>query len=63
VAGGDYAAALQAIAALRIPVDAYFDGVMVMVDDPDVKGNRLALLTEVGRLFEDIADFSKISAA
>jgi len=63
VASGDYAAALQAIAALRIPVDAFFDGVMVMADDPDVKGNRLALLTEVGRLFEGIADFSKISAA
>jgi glycyl-tRNA synthetase beta chain len=59
---GDYAAALQAIAALRAPVDAFFDGVMVMAEQPEVRGNRLALLTEVGRLFEGIADFAKIAA-
>ncbi len=63
VAAGDYAAALQAIVALRAPVDAFFDGVMVMAEHPDIRANRLALLTEVGRLFEGIADFSKISAA
>ena len=62
LASGDYAAALQAIAALRVPVDAFFDGVMVMADQPEVRGNRLALLTEVGRLFEGIADFAKIAA-
>jgi glycyl-tRNA synthetase beta chain len=60
--GGDYAAALKSIAALRPAVDAFFDGVMVMADKPDVRSNRLALLTAVGRLFERIADFSKISA-
>jgi glycyl-tRNA synthetase beta chain len=59
---GDYAAALKTIAALRPAVDAFFDGVMVMADKPDVRSNRLALLTAVGRLFERIADFSKISA-
>lgn len=63
LADGDYAAALQAIAALRAPVDAFFEGVMVMDERPDIRGNRLALLTEVGRLFEGIADFSKIAAA
>jgi glycyl-tRNA synthetase beta chain len=63
VAAGDYAAALQVIAALRAPVDAFFDGVMVMAEQPDIRANRLALLTEAGRLFEGIADFSKISAA
>jgi glycyl-tRNA synthetase beta chain len=63
VAAGDYAAALQAIAALRAPVDAFFEGVMVMAEKPDIRSNRLALLTEVGRLFEGIADFSKIAAA
>lgn len=62
VAGRDYAAALQAIAALRIPVDSFFDGVMVMSDKAEVRTNRLALLTEVGRLFEGIADFAKIAA-
>jgi glycyl-tRNA synthetase beta chain len=62
VAAGDYAAALQAIAALRVPVDAFFEGVMVMAEKAEVRTNRLALLTEAGRLFEGIADFAKISA-
>ncbi|MHB8707778.1 MAG: glycine--tRNA ligase subunit beta [Desulfuromonadales bacterium] len=62
VAAGDYAAALQAIAALRAPVDAFFEGVMVMAEKPEVRTNRLALLTEVGRLFDGIADFAKIAA-
>jgi glycyl-tRNA synthetase beta chain len=62
VAAGDYSAALQAIAALRAPVDAFFEGVMVMAEQPEVRSNRLALLTGVGRLFEGIADFAKISA-
>lgn len=62
VASGDYAAALQAIAALHVPVDAFFTGVMVMAEDPAVRTNRLTLLTGVGRLFEGIADFAKINA-
>jgi glycyl-tRNA synthetase beta chain len=62
VAGGDYAAALQAIAALRVPVDAFFEGVMVMAENAEIRTNRLALLTEVGRLFEGLADFAKIAA-
>ncbi|MFO7983457.1 MAG: glycine--tRNA ligase subunit beta [Desulfuromonadales bacterium] len=61
VAGGDYGAALHSIATLREPVDAFFDGVMVMTDDAKVKTNRLALLTGVAKLFENIADFSKIA--
>ncbi|MDG5467855.1 glycine--tRNA ligase subunit beta [Deltaproteobacteria bacterium IMCC39524] len=59
---GDYGAALQTIAALREPVDAFFDGVMVMADDEKVKTNRLALLTQVAGLFADIADFTRIAA-
>jgi len=62
VGNGDYAAALQTIAGLRQPVDAFFDGVMVMVEDEKVKTNRLALLTAVAGLFSDIADFGKINA-
>lgn len=58
---GDYAGALRAIAALRGPVDAFFDGVMVMAEDAAVRTNRLALLTAVAHLFEGIADFSRIS--
>ena len=59
---GDYPAALRAIAALRPAVDRFFDGVMVMAEKAEVRTNRLALLTAAGRLFERIADFSKISA-
>ncbi|MDT8442337.1 MAG: glycine--tRNA ligase subunit beta [Desulfuromonadales bacterium] len=62
VGRGDYAAALQAIAGLRTPVDAFFEGVMVMAEDERVRTNRLALLTRVASLFADIADFTRIAA-
>ncbi|AJF07133.1 glycine--tRNA ligase subunit beta [Geoalkalibacter subterraneus] len=61
VGNGDYAGALQSIAGLRAPVDAFFEGVMVMAEDEAVRNNRLALLTSVARLFQGIADFSRIS--
>jgi glycyl-tRNA synthetase beta chain len=61
VRSGDYAGALQTIATLHEPVDAFFEGVMVMAREEAVKVNRLALLTGVARLFEGIADFSKIA--
>jgi glycyl-tRNA synthetase beta chain len=41
---GDYTASLQALAALKAPVDAFFDAVMVNADDPALRHNRLALL-------------------
>jgi glycyl-tRNA synthetase beta chain len=53
--------ALRAIAALRGAVDDFFDGAMVMAEDPAVRDNRFALLALVAGLFENIADFSKIS--
>ncbi|BCR05966.1 glycine--tRNA ligase beta subunit [Desulfuromonas versatilis] len=62
VAAGDYGGALRAIATLRSPVDAFFDGVMVMAKDEAVRNNRLALLTGVARLFKGIADFSRVAA-
>ena len=58
---GDYPAALELIASLRPAVDAFFDEVLVMDPDERLRANRLALLTAVARLFEGIADFSKIS--
>ncbi len=61
IADGDYAAALGAIATLRGPVDAFFEGVMVMAKEETVRTNRLALLTQVARLFAGIADFSRIA--
>ncbi len=61
VASGNYLKALEAVASLRPAVDAFFDGVMVMVDDEAVKNNRLALLTQIARIFQDIADFGRLS--
>lgn len=62
VAAGDYVGALQTVAGLRQPVDAFFDGVMVMAEEEQVRTNRLALLTQVAELFADIADFTRIAA-
>ena len=60
VAKGDYTATLKRLAALRTPVDAFFDSVMVMADDPAVKGNRLALLAALSALFLHTADLALI---
>ena len=56
----DYRGALADIASLRKPVDAFFDTVMVMDKDPEVKANRLALLAGITGLFSGIADFSRL---
>jgi glycyl-tRNA synthetase beta chain len=55
-----YAEALEQIATLRPHVDLFFDKVMVMVDDEDLRSNRLALITKVKTSFSSIADFSEI---
>jgi glycyl-tRNA synthetase beta chain len=59
----DYLGALRKIAELRPVVDRFFDGVMVMADDPKVRDNRLALLAAVQALFADLADFRHLGAA
>jgi glycyl-tRNA synthetase beta chain len=56
----NYSDALLALSAAREPVDAFFDKVMVMVDDQRLRANRLALLQELLRQFSTIADFSEI---
>ncbi len=56
----DYEAVLLGLATLKNPVDAFFDGVMVMTDDVDRQRNRLVLLTELRRYFLDVADLSCI---
>jgi glycyl-tRNA synthetase beta chain len=58
----DYAGALTALASLRAPVDAFFDGVMVNAEDPRLRGNRLALLDGLHRLMNRVADLSKLAA-
>jgi len=56
----DFRGALADIASLRKPVDAFFDTVMVMDKDENVKNNRLALLAGITGLFSRIADFSRL---
>ena len=59
---GDYTASLQALAALKAPVDAFFDHVMVNADDPALKANRLALLNQLHRTMNRVADLSRLAA-
>jgi glycyl-tRNA synthetase beta chain len=61
-AKGEYLEALRLLATARGPVDAFFDKVMVMVEDVPVRANRLALLRMLLREFSSIADFSEIAA-
>ena len=58
----DYPAILRAVATLKPAVDAFFEGVMVMAEDPAVRANRLALVRRVAALFAGVADFRKIQA-
>ncbi len=58
---GDYAASLQALAALRAPVDAFFDAVMVNTDDPRLRANRLGLLSTLHAAMNRVADLSKLA--
>ncbi|MBF5041164.1 glycine--tRNA ligase subunit beta [Aggregicoccus sp. 17bor-14] len=58
----DYAAALKEITGLKPAVDTFFDKVMVMAEDKDLRENRIRFLTEIGTLFNQVADFSKIQA-
>ena len=60
-ASRDYTAALSRLAALKAPVDAFFDGVMVMADDDAVRRNRLALLGKLAGLFNRVADISLLA--
>jgi glycyl-tRNA synthetase beta chain len=56
----EYQEALQGLVSLRKSVDDFFDKVMVMVEDNELRNNRLALLNRIVDLFCRIADFSKI---
>jgi glycyl-tRNA synthetase beta chain len=59
---GDYAASLQSLAALKTPVDAFFDNVMVNADDPALKANRLGLLATLHQAMNRVADLSKLAS-
>ncbi|HZQ39199.1 MAG TPA: glycine--tRNA ligase subunit beta, partial [Rhizomicrobium sp.] len=56
----DFAAAMQQMAALRSPVDAFFDAVKVNADDKQMRENRLNLLASLRATLHQVADFSKI---
>ena len=58
---GDYIEALTELSSLKSAVDDFFDTVMVMVEDKDRRGNRLALLKHLGALFAQTADISLLS--
>jgi glycyl-tRNA synthetase beta chain len=60
IARKDYAASLTSLAHLRPAVDAFFDQVMVMDEDPRLRANRLALLAQMRELFAGIADLSRL---
>ncbi len=60
IAKHDYTAALTQLATIRQPVDAFFDDVMVMVENKAVRQNRLALLQQIYKLFLGIADISRL---
>ncbi len=61
-AANDYAGSLKVLAQAREPVDAFFNDVMVMAEDPKVRGNRVALLRELHGLMNQVADISKLAA-
>jgi glycyl-tRNA synthetase beta chain len=58
---GDYTNSLKSLAALKAPVDDFFDNVMVNTDDIDLKNNRLALLKKLHVGMNRVADLSKLA--
>ncbi|MBI4294337.1 MAG: glycine--tRNA ligase subunit beta [Betaproteobacteria bacterium] len=59
---GDFAGYLKTFAPLKQPVDAFFDTVMVMVEDKQLRENRLALLADMRQAINRVADISKLAA-
>jgi glycyl-tRNA synthetase beta chain len=58
---GEYAASLRELAALRAPVDAFFDGVMVNAEDPALRANRLGLLKTLFDAMNRVADLARLA--
>ena len=61
-AKGDYTGTLKALAHLRNDVDAFFNDVMVMAEDLDLRNNRIALLSDLHGMMNQVADISKLAA-
>jgi glycyl-tRNA synthetase beta chain len=60
--GGDYTASLKSLAALKAPVDEFFDHVMVNAEDAGLRANRLGLLARLRRAMNRVADLSRLAA-
>ncbi|ROZ68961.1 glycine--tRNA ligase subunit beta [Ramlibacter sp. WS9] len=58
---GDHTGSLQTLAALRGPVDAFFDGVMVNAEETDLRLNRLGLLATLHQAMNRVADLSRLA--
>lgn len=58
-----YGDCLQRLAALRAPIDRFFDDVMVMSEDPALRNNRLAMLADLATQFRRIADIAELDQA
>ena len=63
LAAEDFAGAMAALAALRRPVDAFFDHVLVNAPEPDLRRNRLLMLAQIRAGLHRVADFSLIEDA
>jgi glycyl-tRNA synthetase beta chain len=63
MANADFEAAAQKLIALKKPIDAFFDDVMVNVESAETRENRLALLHSIRRLFLQFADLSQIQVS
>ncbi|SFU93255.1 glycyl-tRNA synthetase beta chain [Polaromonas sp. YR568] len=59
---GNYTGSLQTLAGLRLPVDAFFEGVMVNAEDATLRAKRLGLLTALHQAMNRVADLSKLAA-
>ena len=56
----DYGGALERLNQLKSPIEHFFDEVMVLDEDLSLRQNRLALLTRIANLFQQLADFSRL---
>jgi glycyl-tRNA synthetase beta chain len=63
IEGEDFAGAMREVARLRVPIDAFFEAVMVNAPEPELRANRLCMLNSIRRALGGIADFSLIEDA
>lgn len=61
LAAHDYTAVLQSLAVLKQPIDDFFEQVMVLAEEPSIRRNRLALLSQLRELLSSVADLSHLS--